>query len=444
VPFSNGYAYKREITLDGAQIAGALADFPVLVKATLDPAKAHAAGYDIRFETPAGDKLDHQVESYSAGALTAWVRLPSLAAATSTTFDLFYGNAAVTTDSEANPAGVWSSFAGVWLLNEQTGGAAAFKDSTGNAHHMSSVGSQLTPGVPGKISYALSRNDVQTEVSRAITDAAVNLPAGPLTVMAWTKSNADAQSGNSQAIWEESGGRFRYYSTGSTGRQWRVYKTSGTLASLPGASADGSWKHVAVTVGTAGSIGFESGAPFNSNASVTSYVGTSNKVAVLGSSTVTQGMNGAISHLMIATADLGSDWVATAYANQNNPTTFATVGSEEAGGSDETAAGAAAGAFAFAGDAGGGRSGIGQATGALVVTGSANGTNVLPLTAPQNLLAAAGDQQVDLSWDAVGAAGSYDVERDGEVVAYGVLPNSYSDTTASAGVQHAYRVRAVR
>lgn len=335
--YANGYTYRREVALDGSLIAGDATDFPVLVKATLDAAKVTStSGYDIRFETAGGTQLDHQVESYSAGVLVAWVRLPSLTAATDLTIDLYYGNASITDGSEANPPGVWTKFAGVWFLSEATTGTSVYKDSTANANHMSSVGSQLTAGVAGKITKALSRNGTTTEVSRAITDAATSLPSGGLTVMAWTKTNSDSQNGNAQIVWEESGGRFRFFTTGSTSWGWRVYKTSGTLASLGGDTEDQSWHHITARIGTSGAFGYMDGTQTATGSTVNSYIGTDDKVAVLSSGTASQGANAAVSHLMIATSDLGAAWISTVYANQDDPATFAVVGAEETGSSEPT------------------------------------------------------------------------------------------------------------
>lgn len=52
--------------------------------------------------------------------------------------------------------------------------------------------------------------------------------------------------------------------------------------------------------------------------------------------------------------------------------------------------------------------------------------------------------RVDLDWDPVMGAGSYDVERDGAVIAYSVTATSYSDTGLTAATEYSYRVRSVR
>lgn len=88
----------------------------------------------------------------------------------------------------------------------------------------------------------------------------------------------------------------------------------------------------------------------------------------------------------------------------------------------------------------------GQSVGSWATAGSATGSTpaVQQLVAPTGLLATPGVNQIDLSWDAVSAASGYDVERDGQIIAYDVVATTYVDSDAEPGVEYAYRVRAVR
>jgi hypothetical protein len=54
------------------------------------------------------------------------------------------------------------------------------------------------------------------------------------------------------------------------------------------------------------------------------------------------------------------------------------------------------------------------------------------------------DDRVDLSWEAIAGASGYDVERDGTIVAWEVIPTSYSDTGLDPATLYSYRVRATR
>ena len=128
-PFSGfGYAYRRTITIDDSQIPGSqnLENYPLMVNITR-PELSHTTsggnveninGYDIAFVNEDGNKLDHQLESYSPGTgqIIAWVRIPSLSYNSSTDIYILYGNPQVTTDQSTER--VWSSdYVAVWHLN---------------------------------------------------------------------------------------------------------------------------------------------------------------------------------------------------------------------------------------------------------------------------------------------------------------------------------------
>lgn len=139
--FTNGYSYRKLVTVDSTKVSGDtdLPNFPVLVNVTdarlrtvaNGGAVQSSAGLDIRFELPNGTKLDHEVESWSAttGAIIAWVRIPTLTHASDTTFYLYYGNAAVVA-SEQNVPGVWdATYDSVYHMGELE--PASLADSKG-------------------------------------------------------------------------------------------------------------------------------------------------------------------------------------------------------------------------------------------------------------------------------------------------------------------------
>lgn len=330
--YDTDFLYRVSVTIDHTLIGSTETNFPVLVNVTLDSSHVtSASGYDIVFTSSADVLLDFDLESYDSGTGTviAWVKIPTLSSATDTEIYIYYGNSSITTNQSTTST--WSEFGGVWFLNETSGGASAMKDRTSNANHMTTNGSQLTFGVTGKITKALSRNGNTSEVSRAVTASAMNNPSGDIMVMAWIKTNADSQNGNAQVIWEESAGRFRFYTTGSTAWQWRVYKSGGTLDGLQGNTLDQTWQHVAMRVSAAdsGDFSYLDGSQTDTSSTVDSYIGTNDTVAVLQSSTASQGADAAISHLMILNADKGADWITTAYTNQDDPGSFYALGTEE-------------------------------------------------------------------------------------------------------------------
>ena len=139
--FSNGYTYRRTLTVDNTKVSGAgdLTNFPVLVKGTYaylatvaNAGKVeHASGYDIRFESTGDVKLDHEVVYWSptTGEVVIWVEVPTLDGDADTSFYMYYGNSSVSS-AEENPTGVWdTNYKGVWHMKEDPQGAIAMDGS---------------------------------------------------------------------------------------------------------------------------------------------------------------------------------------------------------------------------------------------------------------------------------------------------------------------------
>ena len=150
---SNADAISRRIDVTGTVTGGPHADFPLLVALT-DPALRDVAaggevaspqGVDLWFslDDAGATPLAFELERYAGatGDVLAWVKLPSLATASS--FYVHYGDASITT-SRQDKAGVWSNgFAGVWHLGDAT-------DATGT----NATTDSGTQGVDGQIAGA--------------------------------------------------------------------------------------------------------------------------------------------------------------------------------------------------------------------------------------------------------------------------------------------------
>jgi uncharacterized repeat protein (TIGR01451 family) len=141
-----GYGYRMQLTVQGAQVAGSLANFPVLVTLTNAALTSHVVsptGADLAFATTTGTVLPFEVEAFDkvSGRLVAWVQLPSLQAGVDATFELHYGNAAPI--PLASPAAVWDAdFVMVQHLDEAAG---AVLDSTAYGNHGTPFGASMTP-----------------------------------------------------------------------------------------------------------------------------------------------------------------------------------------------------------------------------------------------------------------------------------------------------------
>lgn len=340
--YSNGYTYKRVITILDADIpiVGDLNNYVSLISFTNATLKSVSnggnvnsdSGFDIRFETTSGVKLNHELELYNAttGQVIAWVLIPTIPSTGNYSLDMYYGNASVSA-TEEDIASTWASFIGVYHLNEPIG-ASATLDRTSNANHMSVVGSQLTGEIAGKINKAVQRSGSTAELSRLITDGSTNIPAGALWYSVWYRADNSSLNANSQAVWQENSGRFRIFSTGSLAITTRTYKTTGTLDGVALTTVTQNvWYHFAIRVpNVAGNFvkTYVNGANVGTGSNVDSYIGTNTAIALFSSLTANQGMQCSLSHFRISTSDLGEDYIAMEYANTNDPTIFA-LGNEE-------------------------------------------------------------------------------------------------------------------
>ena len=109
--YNYGWNYRKNITINKSKVPSTQSSFPVLISLTSDAdlsASAQGDGDDILFTSSDGiTKLPHEIESYSSGALTAWVNVPSVSSTDNTTLYMYYGNASST--SQQNVNGVWDS-----------------------------------------------------------------------------------------------------------------------------------------------------------------------------------------------------------------------------------------------------------------------------------------------------------------------------------------------
>lgn len=145
---------RKQLTIDGDQVAGSLTSFPVLVRLAGDPdlaAFARPDGFDLLFTAADGTtKLAHEIERFDplTGALIAWVNVPSLKSNTNTQLFLYFGNAG--SPDQQSAAAVWDTgYVGVWHLGETAGTAVA--DSTSFARTGTKVAATTPAPVSGMI-----------------------------------------------------------------------------------------------------------------------------------------------------------------------------------------------------------------------------------------------------------------------------------------------------
>jgi FlaG/FlaF family flagellin (archaellin) len=330
------YVYYKSITM-GTVTGGPLPNFPVLISITGDSdiAARAATGDQIYFTDDTGTTvLSHELVSYSAGSVSAWVKIPSLD--TGTVIRIYYG----ATRPAYTPAAVWNdNYKGVWHLEETgAGDAGEYVDSTSNNNDgqggNGAVGS--TPvRVSGKIGYA---QDFISDFINVGTDTSLKIQS-TLTLEAWVKMDGTGMGcvvcrqlgssyGDGYVMFQTGGGtpyRASFYILGLSTQPY-----SSTI------SPSTTWHHWAVTVttGTSNLKIYIDGQPSGSSGTVNTYPTLDDNPVIIGGgengagSTVDELFDGAIDEVRISNVVRSPGWIATEYASMNNPAGFISLGSE--------------------------------------------------------------------------------------------------------------------
>ena len=131
--------FSKDLVIDHTKVNVDLQDFPVLVDIYDRDLKTDARldGADIRF-TSGTEMLYHETELFDPNYntthahLRAWVKVPSLSASVDTAITMSYG--ARDAGSQEDAYQVWDDYESVWHLSEDTGSGMYLEDSSQNDH----------------------------------------------------------------------------------------------------------------------------------------------------------------------------------------------------------------------------------------------------------------------------------------------------------------------
>ena len=341
--YNASWTARKRIRIDQTKVgAGGVANFPVLISLTDTglKSKAQASGNDILFTSADGTtKLSHEVERYtsSTGELIAWVKVPSLSSSADTDLFMYYGNAGATNQQDA--VNVWdTAFKGVWHLKEDPGPGAAgdIKDSTSNAKHGTASAAMTSANlVAGKVGSGLSFISGGSGSGTLVDlgDQAVYQLAVYSWSM-WVKGTVDpacnAGGTNGQPLWNaDSQFNFAWQHTGCTFNKAAAH-TDGTWrsAQIQSPMSAGVWYHVAGTYdGTNLRVYLNGileattahGAPITAAGSLS-----------LGNGVGATNFAGQLDEVRVSNTARSAAWLRTEYNNQSSPSTFYSVGAENA------------------------------------------------------------------------------------------------------------------
>ena len=308
------WSYREQITIDHTRVPGSLVNFPTLV--SLSDAnlrsKARSDGGDILFTASDGlSKLNAEITSYvsSTGQLTAWVNIPSLSAAADTVVYMYYGGPSVS--SQQTVARVWdSSYRGVWHLENGTA-----VDSTGNGNNGTILAE--TAGL-GKIGGAGSFSGTAKILLGGIPLSTTN------TIEGWFYSSATV--GADRGLWGNSVGYLQgvEYNAYPGFNRLYIYVNSIGYASMKTYSGN-AWHHIVVSTSAGTSTLYVDGV-----ADGLVVKGTLGYTLNLLGSTLYGGWIGLLDEVRVSDGIARSNvWVATAFANQNAPASFMSIGPEQ-------------------------------------------------------------------------------------------------------------------
>jgi hypothetical protein len=331
--YDEDWLYRKEILIDSSKVEGTShTDFPVLINLASDSdlsSHAQTYGEDILITSSnAITKLNHEIERYTTGTgeLVLWVKVPTLSGSVNTRLWLYYGNA--TCESQQNPTGVWdSSTEGVWHLTD------TFDDSTSNNNDLTNVN---TTDVAAKIADG-RYCDGNDEMHRTLTSSLK--PSQQINVSMWVKPRAQPSVGNkyefARAFVPAAAGNFtiQYVNSGGTMKiQAEIRESGGTYqgmyedktlttdtAYLVELVADGSQVRLRVDGSYIGSYDTYDGTIRTDDGTL--YIGCkdgSDRFSVAD-----------FDEVRIESVARSQDWAKTRYNNENSPSTFYSLGSEQ-------------------------------------------------------------------------------------------------------------------
>jgi len=353
-PFNEGWNYRKKITVDHTKVASSFNNFVILIS-NVDPdlvGKTQADGGDILFMDDIGvaSKLYHEIEYYNptTGRLISWVKIPSLSSSEDTIFYMYYGNPS-TTDLPL-PAKVWdSSYVGVYHLGED--GTGIRYDSTSNAKHVTPQhyeGDEATPN--GKIDGTdkLSGEAGTSPEYLKGSDNSQYLNSAAGTVSAWIYIESSSASGPESIITkhERRGGCEFFIIDANKAIQHSYfdradsYKWKDTISTVIN-WVEGTWYYVVGTRGPAGNNIYLNGEEVTYDTHYTGSVACSEtlngylNIGEAGSGAYEElgegafGYTGMIDEARISLTQRSPVWILTEYRNQNDPSSFITLGFEE-------------------------------------------------------------------------------------------------------------------
>lgn len=344
--YDSSWASRKEVVISASVTSANLTNFPVLVSISSDSdlsAGAQSNGNDILFTNSAGTKLDHEIERYSNGTLTAWVKVPSLSSSADTTLYMYFENSGAS--NQENPSGVWdSNFEAVYHLAENPatstdgdcgGGNKEVCDSTSNSNDGDTTGLGSGDLVSGKIG---SGYDFDGSVSPDYIDVpnstSLNITGNQVTLEAWAKPVV-SQPQDSPFLVKGSTMNQERYMLGidggvNPGRINNRITTSYHSRHDDGALSNNVWTHLVMVYNGSNKIIYKDGVQIASHG-VSGNISASTAPLLIGRRVYGDNRyyTGDMDELRVSSTARSPQWIQASYNIQNSPGSYLTIGSKE-------------------------------------------------------------------------------------------------------------------
>lgn len=337
--WNSGWSYRKLITLDYTQVPSTQTNFPCLINISDSDVSsgAQASGNDITFILYSDNttQLNHEIEMYSAGRLTAWVNVTSLSHAANTLIWMYYGNAGC--GSQEHITATWDS--GYACVYHFAGSSAiALDDSTINNNDIASATGDPVYNTTGRFGKA-----VNIDVNDGLivpSDSSLNFSTSFTTEMYFDVDSAPWGGGGDHNMFaKNNAGNSEYVSLSWGDAQDRFYQyaNDGTYFVCSDVIGPSDWVHLATRVvesSVTSKVYYNNaGSAFATNSNTIEP--NNNALHIGNNENIDAGLVGDLEEFRLSNVLRTEDYLTTSYNTMNNASTgagnpfIATIGSQE-------------------------------------------------------------------------------------------------------------------
>jgi len=335
------FDYQKDITIDHNMVSASLNNFPVMIELFDKDMKTKVLsdGNDIAF-TINGQPVAHEIELFDQdynstdAHLVAWVKVPTLSSSTDTVITMHYGSA----NAPASYSGkVWDDFAIVQHLNNDPSGIQY--DSTSNNYDGTSYGGLSgTDVVDGKIGNAIDfdGSDDHISVGQIFTD-----DWSQFTISAWVNHDGSYDDRIFSKAVDTSVAGCTVHLAVDDSRRERVQLSTDGVGGSAATSLDSSatpsnlnWHHLAVSWdATTETVWlYVDGSPDSSYSKDGDSIDDSDLMFIIANwaadQTDTRHWHGLLDEIRMLPIALTDEWIEAEFNNQDDPSSFISVGAE--------------------------------------------------------------------------------------------------------------------